>query len=248
MGKKIKGNQVLVVGAGSSLARYWDDIEQFIDRENVITVGINRINHILTPDYHFWLDVNVYSHFKEGISKDSVACFGNHFDKKMLAKDGHSSYKIIKYTKLKWKDSYDDVNHKSYKGGEIKYNKKTKEFHGVFRAAGSLAILWAHIKKASKISVVGMDGYTFYSEEKLKSRQKDSRQHCYGKGYSDAIARNRSQKDLEGKQKSKEFYAHASKKDRDIYKTLQAIKRYGVEFEILTPTVYKDFYNPNVLR
>jgi len=246
--KKIKNNHILVVGAGASLAEYWEEIEDFMTQNNVVTVGCNRINHILAPDYHFWLDKKVHKQFGNEMSKESVIVFGDHFDKKLRKKYCQEESKIIKYTKLKWKDSYDDPNHKYYKDGDIKYNKKTKEFHGVFRTAGSLAILWAYIKKASKISVVGMDGYTFYSKEELSTRSKEKRQHCYGKGYTDSYARNMSPRSLEkDKKKEEAFHKRGVKKDKDIYRTLRAIRDYGVEFEIITPTVYKEFYNSKVL-
>jgi hypothetical protein len=246
--KKIKNRHVLIVGAGSSLLIYWKSIKEFIDNNNVITVGINRINHILIPDYHLWADGRVYKNFGHEINKKSILIFGDDITK--LSREEHWSgpYKIIRYTKLKWKASYDDPTHRYYGEGDIKYNKKTKEFHGVFRTAGSLAILWSHIKKASKISVVGMDGYTFYPENKLREKNKIQRQHCYGKGFTDAFARNMSRDKLKDKKKSNEFYKLGIKKDADVYKTLRSIKKYGVKFEILTPTVYKDFYNPKILN
>lgn len=92
-----------------------------------------------------------------------------------------------------------------------------------------------------------MDGYTFYSEEKLREKNKEDRQHCYGKGYTDAFARNMSRDKLKNKKKSKEFYNLGIKKDKDIYKTLRAIDIFGAKFKILTPTVYSDFYDPKIL-
>ena len=247
MSKKIKNNHVLIVGAGSSLAIYWDKIKEFIDKNRVITVGTNRINHILTPDYHLWGDPRVYRNFGNEINKKSILILGQNIDTENRRSHWLGPYKTIKFTRLHWKDSYNDPTHRFYGEGDIKYNKKTKEFHGVFRTIGTLAILWSYIKKASKISVVGMDGYTFYSEDELREKNKEERQHCYGKGFTDAFARNMSRDKLKNKNKSHEFYKLAVKKDRDVYRTLRSIKKYGVEFEILTPTVYKDFYDSDVL-
>jgi len=246
--KIIKNRHVLIVGAGSSLSLYWEDIKQFIAKNNVITVGINRINHILTPDYHLWADKRVYNNFGGEIDKKSIIVFGDQFDKKTRKVHWSGPYEVIRYTKLKWETSYDDPTHKYYGMGDINYKKEGKKFYGVFRTAGSLAILWSHVNEASRISVVGMDGYTFYSKEELSTRTKERRQHCYGKGYTDSYARNSSPRSLgDDKKKEEAFHKRCMVKDGDIYRTLRAIKKYGVKFEIITPTVYSDFYNPKIL-
>ena len=106
--------------------------------------------------------------------------------------------------------------------------------YACIRDIASWAIFYAYIKKASKISVVGNDGYTLYSKKDLKSKK--YAQHCYGKGLTDGFT-----------------YEYCRKKDWDKYKTLRLLykygkNRYGFGFEIITPTLYQEFYNPNIFK
>ena len=231
--KKIKGKHVLIVTSGSSLKKYWDKIKKFIDEENVIIIGCNVINDFLTPDYHFWGSSKRWKKHGNKVSKKSIMVFPSDTDEGLIRKHWEGSYKTC------------DIS-KRLPGSDIKSHRTIYHY---FKNVGMVAILWAYMKKASKISVVGMDGYTFYSKDKLKN--KDNSQHCYGKGFTDAIASSTLPnflKHIESRDKDSDaFYEASIKKDMDIYKTLRAINEYGAKFEILTPTVYKDFYNPDIL-
>ena len=70
-----------------------------------------------------------------------------------------------------------------------------------------------------------MDGFTLYSKEDLLSKKVNH--HCYGAGYTDDASWN------------EEVF-----KDKMVDEGLHALKKYGVDFRILTPTKFKDFYNP----
>ena len=54
MKKNIKNSHILVVGSGPSLKEYWDKINSFIKKNDVIIFGCNYITDFLIPDYHFW--------------------------------------------------------------------------------------------------------------------------------------------------------------------------------------------------
>jgi len=228
MKKIIKKSHVLVVGAGPNLRKYWDSIDNFIKKNNAVTIGINRINSILTPDYHFWLDIKRYKKFGREINKKSRIIFGEYIGASRIKRHWDGDYEIIKYSKNEQ--------------GSVRYNRKNNKFYGDFRSAGSLAILWSHIKDAKKISVVGMDGYTYNSKEELLEGRLG--QHCYSQGLTDQVAVSKKYKRLNNDQ----FYNHCLEKDDNIYITLKSIKKYGVNFEIITPTIYKDFYNADVLN
>ena len=109
-----------------------------------------------------------------------------------------------------------------------KHYYKDGVFYGFYHCVGNIAIHLAHVVGASDIYAVGMDGYTLHSKETLLSE--DENHHCWGKGYSD-------QKDWE----------HCIVKDRVSYEILRKWDKVGVDFKILTPTVYKDFYDPTIL-
>ena len=108
---------------------------------------------------------------------------------------------------------------------------------------------------ASKISIVGMDGYTLYGKDKYDKGEKN--QHCYNyyndntffkkTGYTDIIT----YLDTDGKEENKKnnfdvFYNHSLKKDKDVYNSLCTIREFGVSFSIITPTIYSDFYSPKI--
>lgn len=241
--KKIKNNHICIIGSGSSLFVYKDKIIDFINKNNVIIVGCNNINHIVIPDYHFWTDRRRYLKYGKSINKNSKMIFGDQFKKDFIHKYWDGEYEVIKYSKQKWKNSYENPKSKKYGMGNVRYDKKRNTFYGVYRTVGSLAIIWAYIKKAKKISIIGMDGYTLYSEKDLK-KNKNS-QHCYGKGFTDSISNSHG---ISHYKSTTKFYEFCKEKDKDVYKTLRSIKKYGVKFDILTPTLYNEFYNGNILE
>jgi len=242
MAKKIKNYHILIVCPGSNLLKYQDDIKSFIKENNVVTVGINRINSILIPDYHLWMDAKVYRKWGREINKKSTIVFGNHFKKNDIKKYWKGDYEVIKYSKQKWSKYNNDLTSSKYGINNPIYDKKRNKFCGVFRTAGSLAILWSYVKKAKTIKVVGMDGYSYHSNKELLEGIEG--QHCYFKGYTDKLAAAWKYRKL----KDDKFYKHTLKKDKVVYETLKLIKKYGVDFQIITPTVYNDFYNGDILN
>ncbi len=228
------------MGSGQTLSIYKDKIKEFIKENNVITFGSNNLTHVIVPNYHFWTDSRRYSKFGKNISKKSIFVFGNYISKKTIQEHWKGSYKIIKYKQQKWKKSYEDPVSKKYGKGEVSY--KDGIIGGAFRTSGCLMIFYAYLKKAFKISVVGMDGYTLYSKKELKNKKYS--QHCYGKGFTDFIGRGGKSRGTAYNFNYKEFI----KKDEDVSKTLHSLQRYGVKFKILTPTVHTDFYNPEILN
>jgi len=226
--KKIKKSHVLVVASGNSLKKYWIKIEKFIKENDLVIFGCNNINHILTPDYHFWADKNRYKEFGKYINKNSVPVFSDKFDKKLISKYCERDYLSFRY--------------RNKRNSKIEYKNNT--MYGFFRAVGSLAIFYAFINNAKKISIVGMDGYTLYSENKLINKEES--QHCYNLGYTDLNKKTMKQKTK--KHGYNTFYEFEVEKDKQIYKCLKDMKNYGIKFKIITPTVYSKFYDPNILK
>lgn len=122
---------------------------------------------------------------------------------------------------------YTLINFTDMKEG-VPIGYKNRKILGFFRTAGNLSIMIAHLMGVEDTSIVGMDGHTFYDYENIRSGKKS--QHCYGEGYTD--------------NKSWERSAEA---DQLVYKSLKNLQEYGINFKILTPTIYKDFYNGNIL-
>jgi len=131
-----------------------------------------------------------------------------------------------KIIKKHYAGDYFVIDYESDKKNDFSYRRGV--VYGHFRTAGTLAIMIAHIMGASNIDIVGMDGYTLYGKKEIKAGDKSH--HCYGQGYTDDAN-----------------WEKCKKKDQKVYKTLRAFADVGVEFRIITPTKFKDFYDGSVL-
>jgi hypothetical protein len=223
---------VLVLGSGSTVKTYLAKIMDFIKLNNVITIGCNNINHILTPDYHFWGSIKRWEEFGHLINKKSVFVFSEHFPQKIIKKKWSGPYRTFRHVRRLWKLGSENIHSENFKRCRV-YDKNGKMF-GCFKDVATLAIFWSFIKGATKISVVGNDGYTLYNKDQLNTDNKS--QHCYGQGFTDGYN-----------------YQYCRSKDWDKYRTLRLLykhckKKYGFGFEIITPTIYDKFYNSNVLN
>lgn len=134
------------------------------------------------------------------------------------------SLKVIKEI-IDSKD-YTLINYIDKEGIPIKYTKC--KISGHYRTAGCLAIMVAYLMGSNDISVVGMDGYTQHNLEDLTIGNKS--QHCYGNGFTDTAT-----------------WDTCVKKDRIINNVLHSLKNYGINFKIITPTKYGEFYDSSRL-
>ena len=248
----IKNRNVLIICPGSSLNKYSKRIKKYIRKNNITTIGCNNISKFIIPDYHVWGDPLRYERFGYTSSEKSIMVFpSDSYHKTTVKKAYPGRCKIIKFKNAASKDfkrmkekgmSREDfkkaIVNKTYK---IKYDGEY--IHGRFRAIGCLVILWCYFQKADSIDIVGMDGYSLHNEASY-SEEENSRYFYNSKmdGY-DSCSSNR----IVGDMNHKEFYDFSYKKDGDIYKNLKDIRKLGVKFEILTPTVYKKFYNSSIL-
>lgn len=242
MGKRIKNSHILIICAGSSILDYKKEIKKFIKRSKVTIFGCNNISHIIIPDYHVWGDRRRYSMFGMNTSRKSRVIFSRTIPNNIRKK--HK--KIIKR-----------FNVVDFKDLRLRILPSVR-----FNTIGCLVMLYVYIKRALKISIIGMDGYTYYSQNELNNGLK--LQHCYNEGmaelplgykkykktgYTDVITDYKYAESNENKKKDKEtFYNHCKNKDEFVYKALRELKVYGVKFEILTPTIYKEFYNSKILK
>ena len=235
--KQIKDSHVLVLASGPNLKKYWGRIEEFIKENDVVTFGCNYITDFIIPDYHFWGSWKRWIKYSKFIDAEKSVLILSENSKKnkvhnKLLKQWGGKYTIFKEVKRRWEFGSEDKKSEQYKKCEVCYRGGT--MYGCFFDISTKAIFYAYIKGASKITVVGSDGYTFYSKNDLKKNKVS--QHCYGEGLTDGFT-----------------YAYCKRKDWDKYKTLRLLhkygkKQYGFGFEIITPTIYEEFYNPDVLN
>jgi len=212
---KHKGRRALIIAAGSSVREYENKINSFILKEKPIVIGINNITSLFIPDYQLWTNTKRFRNFGKNILPESEILLGAGIHLKTVREIlGPVDYTLINFTDMK-------------EGVPIGYKKG--KILGFFRTAGNLSIMIAHLMGAEDISIVGMDGHTFYNYEDVKSGKKS--QHCYGDGYTD----NKSwEKSIEA--------------DQLVYKSLRTLKEYGINFKIITPTIYKDFCDNSILK
>ena len=122
--------------------------------------------------------------------------------------------------------TYITITYVDERGCELGFRDNV--IYGDFRTAGVLAIMLSHVYGAKTINVVGMDGFTLHSRKELLKEKKSH--HCYGRGYTDDAS-----------------WERCKYKDFLVNNALHKLKEYGVEFSILTPTKFKDFYHPEYL-
>lgn len=203
-----QGRHVMVIGAGRSINDHKDKILQYISDENCVTIGINFMTSLCSPNYHMWTNKKRYIEFGGCISEESIVIIaGDKLTDEIIKRHFNRDYIRIKHVKD------DDINYDD------------NAIYGRFRTCGVLAIMVAHIMGAEKISVVGMDGFTLHSRESLQ--QGESSHHCYGNGYTDDAD-----------------WQRCLEKDDMVNNELSSIRGYGVDFRILTPTKFDDFYSP----
>ncbi len=130
-----------------------------------------------------------------------------------------------KLIKSCYKGNYFTVNYTDKAGTKISYKKGC--IRGHYRTAGCLSIMVAHLMGARKIYIAGMDGYTFLSSSALKSGKS---QHLYGTGFTD-----------------NNNWKICQKKDDTVYKILMNLKKFGISFSIITPTVFSEFYRGGII-
>jgi len=230
--KKIKGSHIIVLGSGPSVKRYWDKIKVFIKENDCVIFGCNNIMDFLVPDYHFWGSAKRWKVFGDKVDKKTTIIISKHFSKKLIRQKWKGPIKVFNNVEKVWKIGSDKKNTPQYKRCQVHYTKG--KMFGCVRDISTWAIFYAYINGAIKITVVGNDGYTLYAKKDLE--EKKYSQHCYGKGNTDGYT-----------------YDYCRKKDWDKYKTLKLLyeygkKKYGFGFEIITPTIYDEFYNSNVLK
>ena len=97
-----------------------------------------------------------------------------------------------------------------------------------WRNAGLRAIQYAHDNGAKNIYCVGFDGHSLVYR---------GDQHCYGKGLTDLDDMGAKRKDMKYERKTDDL----------IYSHMKRMRGEGVNFKVLTPTYFTEFYHEGML-
>lgn len=184
---------------------------------------IRQINKFIKEKNPVIIGVNNISHlyFPEYHLYTNTSRFRN-FGKKINKKSNlllgsNISIKVIK--EIIGDQKYNLINYSDKEGIPINYKKG--KIQGHFRTSGCLSIMILHLMGIKEINIVGMDGHTIHNYNDIKSGKISH--HCY-----------------------EEDYIPFSKtvcieKDDLIKKILKSLNDFGINFKILTPTIYKKF-------
>lgn len=207
----------LIVGSAATLKEDFFKIKRYIADVQPIMIGINRMTEFVIPHYHLWTNKERYFTLGSCIHPSSTILCGNSLPDGLIRQHYRGEYVRVEYEK--------------FAAPSAKICHINGRIYGFYRIAGCLAIMIAHVLKASTIHVVGFDGYTRYKPEEYEPGLNQKSQHCYGTGHTDDYS-----------------WKDSIRKDNEIYKCLLAIKESGVDFEIITDTIYLDVYNSKILR
>ena len=120
------------------------------------------------------------------------------------------------------------IDYDDKRGLPIKY--ENHRISGFFRSTGNLSIMLCNIMGAKNIYIAGLDGLTLYPKKDYESLK--VKHHCndYGDGNT-----------AEGS------WERCKEVDESISYSLSLLKDYGIKFEIITPTKFKEYYNSDIL-
>jgi hypothetical protein len=241
----IKDKKVLVICSGHNLKIYKEDIKKYIknNKGKLVTIGCKNIFSIFSTDYCIWGDPKGFIRFRRKMDKNAIPIFPSDFPIDIIKKYWHSyyeTYTVISSSYDKTTEGFDNIEFECKRRGVI---------YGRFKTTGCHAIFLAFCNGAKEITIAGMDGYGFYSKEQLKEGEINGLigQHCYGKGFTNFKNRPKKGATIRGKNKQ-EIYDNFVYNDIIVNKVLFAMKKHGVNFKIITPTVFKDFYDPKILN
>mgnify|MGYP001578006640 CR=1 FL=1 len=114
----------------------------------------------------------------------------------------------------------------------VKYNDRNPEepigfsnglISGYYRTSGNLAIMVAHVMGAKTIYIAGMSGFLYNFDGDV---------HYY-------------KAEINRDKKSKEEWNN--RYDKPISQSLDKLKSFGVDFKIITPTIYEKHFDKNIL-
>jgi hypothetical protein len=239
----------LIICPGDNVNVYQNKINEYINSNDLITIGCNNVGFSLAIDFHMWLDYKAFGWYGKNTNKNSRIVFSERVLKEHGANNFHKNKDII--LKLKRKNylfkKYNNKNIDFFVNKSITHLKISKNFiYGPFETTGSIAIAWAHIEGAKKIEIIGMDGYTFNSKKDLDKGIKNK--HSYEKGYSRSCQYDNYSEFIKEKKINDNNYNYYKKVDKKSIRTLFLLKKYGIKFNILTPSVFREFYNPKMLN
>ncbi len=155
-----KGRDFLILAQGPSLKRNIKRILAFVKENNLIVLGPNYLEGLITPDYHAFSNFKRFSRYIDFVSPESKLLLGSYFSNEVVRKYTNREFERIPYV--------DDPSAEfDIKNGIIQTNCGT---------VSVLLIAVAIVMGARKIYIAGLDGYKsvdgnathFYDEKEMQ--------------------------------------------------------------------------------
>ena len=206
------GRPFLILGGAPSLNTFKDEIEKYIEKYDPIIMGGNHITPFRTPHYHGFSNRKRFSGYSDTIQKESRVLLSPYFDKSLIESHYQGEYEWMQYLE-KPNNSFD------IKDGVIQTG---------CRQIPLLLSAVAIVMGGDPIHIVGMDGF----------QGQGKGQHT---GSSKPLYFTHMYQDLN---KSDQWYEDVRKECETILLEINLWMklRKKQRLSILTPTVYKDFY------
>jgi hypothetical protein len=142
----------LILGNGASVVKYREKIKEFIEKENCITIGLNFLQNLYTPDYHLFVNKKRFQKYVSSISDKSELVLPSFFGKEMIRPYWD---KPIHYVNV---NTIGDATH-------IPIENESQYIVNLNVAIS--AILLAVQMGASAIYAVGIDGYVGDNDKEI---------------------------------------------------------------------------------
>ncbi|MEI7474774.1 MAG: 6-hydroxymethylpterin diphosphokinase MptE-like protein [bacterium] len=158
---KHKGKPFLIIASGPSILTHKDNIDNFIKKENCITIGMNYMRDFFVPDYQIFISKKRFLKYFSTINEKSTLLVPSFFGKELIEKNYSNKYSYFDV------EIVDDPSIPSI----TEYSQNC-----LHPSVSISAILMAYQMGASEIFVAGMDGYVnektnelnyFYNEQDI---------------------------------------------------------------------------------
>lgn len=139
-----KGRKILIVANGPSLVSYKREIQEFIDAENPVVIGVNYIQDTIVPDYHIFINRKRFQKYVSEVNPKSKLLVPSYFGKE-----------FVKDANIEHCDYFDlesvGITHAAVVEGTTQMC--------VYPNVSISAMLLAYLMGASEVYAVGIDGY-----------------------------------------------------------------------------------------
>ncbi|HJM83523.1 MAG TPA: 6-hydroxymethylpterin diphosphokinase MptE-like protein [Nitrospinota bacterium] len=207
---------VLIVATGPSLKEYGKRLADYVvtNRDTLITIGVNYLDDLLIPDYHMFTNRKKFCTFVHAVQEKPIILLAPSIAKKVI----NSHMKNRYYEEIMFKELVPSKGQHAIEEGSIKVDE-----NGIFYTKGSTvattALGVAIAMGMKNVSFAGLDGFSMYEPDKIHHFKVD-----------DVIP-------FERRLTQEKVTADILDNANNI------LAKRGGQIRIITPTVYKKYYD-----